>query len=398
MSARPWGIGVVVGLAAAMVAVAPAQAATTWSIVNTPNRSTISNYLNGVAATAPNAAWAVGSSYDTSRAAPRTLIERWNGTSWAIVTSPNATPYYNELYAVDATSSTDAWAVGYANGSSGVNGSPRTTLALRWNGSAWSVVPTPNPGVSYRTLAGIEALTTTNAWAVGYYYETLSPAFLDALVLHWTGTAWTQVGVPVPANYLNQLYGVSASSASDVWAVGTYANLGEPNGARHPLALHYDGAAWSVVPVPTPPGGTAYLRGVKAISPTDAWAVGSKSGYSTPVAYHWDGRAWTEVPTPVVGAGGNNLFYGVAALSATQVWAVGYRSTGTGPQPLVERWNGTAWSVETLPSTPMGASLAGAAATGGGTTSPLVWGVGYRPDLTGSAPSDRTFALRGVGS
>jgi hypothetical protein len=390
--------GVAVGLTLALGTAVPAHAATTWSIVATANRGTIANYLNGVTATATNAAWAVGSWYDTNAASPRTLVQRWNGTSWSIVSSPNATPYYNELYGVDATSSTFALAVGYANGSSGVNGSPRNTLALRWNGTAWSVVPSPNPGVSNRELFGVDAISATDAWAVGWYYESFSPVFADALVLHWNGTAWSQVAVPVPANYLNQLYGVSATSASDVWAVGTYANLGEANGSRHPLALHYNGTTWSVVPVPASASaaGTAYLRAVKAISPTDAWAVGSKVGYSTPVAYHWDGKVWSEVPTPAVGTGGNNLFYGVSAASTTQVWAVGYQSGGGGPQPLVERWNGTAWSLETLPSTPLGASLAATTAVAG--TTPQVWGVGARTDLTGSTRSDRTFALRGVGS
>jgi hypothetical protein len=270
----------------------------------------------------------------SERSAPRTLIERWNGTARSTVNSPNTTPYYNELYAVDATSATDAWAVGYANGASGVNGAPRNNLALHWNGTAWSVVSTPNPGVSGRQLSGVEAITPTNAWAVGWYYESLSPAFGDALVLHWNGTAWSQTTVPVPGNYLNQLYGVSASSASDIWAVGTYANLGEANGARHPLALHYDGASWSVVPMPTSTAGTAYLRGVKTLSPTDAWAVGSKAGYSTPVAYHWDGRAWTEVPTPPLGTSGNNLFYGVPGWRRRRCGRSGISS----PAAVRSRW------------------------------------------------------------
>ena len=396
MSIRPLRLvaAVAVGLVVGPLAAGPAHAATTWSIVSTPNRGTIANYLNGVTATASNAAWSVGSWYDTNAASPRTLIQRWNGTSWSNVTSPNATPYYNELYAVDATSSTFALAVGYANGSSGVNGSPRNSLTMRWNGTAWSVVPAPNPGVSSRNLVGVEAITATNAWAVGWYYESLSPAFLDAMVLHWNGSAWSQVEVVGPGNYLNELYGVSATSATDVWAVGTWANLGEPNGSRHPLAMHYNGVTWSTVPVPAP--GTAFLRGVKAISPTDAWAVGSKSGYSTPVAYHWNGTAWSEVPTPALGTSGNNLFYGVSGLSATQVWAVGYRFTGSGPQPLVERWNGSVWSVETVPATELGGSLAAAAAIGG--TSPQVWAVGARSEFVGSSFADRTFALRGAGS
>lgn len=144
-------------------------------------------------------------------------------------------------------------------------------------------------------------------------------ALAETLITHWNGSAWTQVASPNPANYYNILRGVSGSGPNDVWAVGAYANSGEPNGARHPLALHWDGSNWSQVTVPT--SGFAILNAVTAITPSDAWAVGSKNGYSTPVAFHWNGVAWSEVLTPAVGTGGNNLFYAVTALGADRVWA-----------------------------------------------------------------------------
>src|SRR4029453_6889635 len=105
------GIAAVAGLTLAAVGASPAQAATSWAVLTTPNRGTIANELYGSAALSASSAWAVGSWYDTGRAAPRTLVERWNGTSWSTVTSPNATEYYNELRDVDATSATGAWAV-----------------------------------------------------------------------------------------------------------------------------------------------------------------------------------------------------------------------------------------------------------------------------------------------
>src|SRR5882724_7193860 len=141
------GLAALGGLVAALGLAAPAQAATAWSIVTTPNRGDYSNEIFGTAALSPSSAWAVGSWYDVDSAAPRTLVQRWNGAAWSTVTSPNATSFYNELRDVDAVSATDAWAVGYANGSSGVNGAPRNPLAMHWNGTAWSIVATPQPGV-----------------------------------------------------------------------------------------------------------------------------------------------------------------------------------------------------------------------------------------------------------
>jgi len=152
------GLAAVAGVTLVAAVATPARAATSWSVLTTPNRGSIANELYGSAALSATSAWAVGSWYDTNLAAPRTLIERWNGTSWSTVTSPNATQYYNELRDVDAGSATDAWAVGYANGSSGVNGAPRNALAMRWNGTAWSVVATPQPGVNFRQLYGVKAV------------------------------------------------------------------------------------------------------------------------------------------------------------------------------------------------------------------------------------------------
>src|SRR5262245_2872392 len=88
----------------------PAAAATAWRVVPTPNVGTVANTLYGVTATTGPAAWAVGSWYDTSLASPRTLIVRWNGSTWTRVASPNVGPYYNELHGVDATGPTSAFA------------------------------------------------------------------------------------------------------------------------------------------------------------------------------------------------------------------------------------------------------------------------------------------------
>jgi hypothetical protein len=384
--------GTAAGLLLAGVLPSPAQAATTWTVLSTPNRGTIANELYGAAALSSTSAWAVGSWYDTNLAAPRTMTQRWNGTSWSVVASPNATNFYNELRDVDATSASNAWAVGYANGTSGVNGAPTTTLAMRWNGTAWSLVATPNPGIQTRELYGVKAFSTTDVWAVGWYYDTGFAG--EALAVHWNGTAFTQVATPNPGTGGNAFTGIAGSAANDVWAVGYYRNTGDRGGLTHPLAVHYNGSTWTEVAMPETTAG-AYLRGVTAVSANDVWAVGSKNGYSMPVAYHWNGTAWSEVPTAALsGGGGNNFFYGVAGAAANQVWAVGYQSTGSGAQPLVQRWNGTAFVNETLPALSIGGILYSAAAS----TGPTVFGAGTQSDLSGGSLSDRTLSIRGTGS
>jgi hypothetical protein len=44
-------------------------------------------------------------------------------------------------------------------------------------------VPSPNPGSSRSLLAGVDAISSTQAWAVGDRGR-------DTLLLDWNGTGW----------------------------------------------------------------------------------------------------------------------------------------------------------------------------------------------------------------
>jgi hypothetical protein len=115
----------------------------------------------------------------------RTLILHWNGTTWSQDKSPNpnGSPF---LYSVSATSSTDAWAVGYYT-----KGSAFKTLILHWNGSTWSRVASPNPGpAGGNLLYGVSATSPTNAWATGSTCTFC--AVSQVLILHWNGTSWSR--------------------------------------------------------------------------------------------------------------------------------------------------------------------------------------------------------------
>src|SRR5207247_1103969 len=110
------------------------------------------------------------------------------------------------------------------------------------------------------------------------------------LVEQWDGTSWSAVKVPSVSPKENFLYAVSGSSSSDVWAVGNQYDTGLSQ--WKPLAEHWDGTSWSVVTTPDLGPGGAYLRGVVAISPSDAWIVGYKDVSPPTVIEHWDGSSW----------------------------------------------------------------------------------------------------------
>src|SRR5258708_35666764 len=89
---------------------------TSWAIVSSANTSgTQSNFLLGVTCASASECWAVGYYYNDN-VISQTLIERWDGTSWAIVSSPNTSPTHsNFLYSVTWGSASGSGAVGYCH-------------------------------------------------------------------------------------------------------------------------------------------------------------------------------------------------------------------------------------------------------------------------------------------
>src|SRR5206468_3498053 len=58
--------------------------------------------------------------------------------------------------------------------------------------------------------------------------------------------------------------------------------------------------------------------------------------------------SWQIEPSPNVTQGENSLT-AVDAISSSDVWAVGGKQPDTGPKPLTEHWDGTAWGVVQTP-------------------------------------------------
>ncbi len=199
---------------------------TSWSVVSGPTRTTY-DYLYGIAALSTNDVWAVGKQQDSNT--PRTLVEHWNGTSWSVVPSPNVGTSYNVLSGVAAVSTNDVWAVGYYG-----SGVVDQTLVEHWNGTSWLVVSSPNGASdSNNYLDGIAVVSANDVWAVGDYCCNANGG--TTLAEHWDGTSWSVVPSPNVGTSYNYLYGVAMVSANDVWAVGYYG----PLGAYQTLVEHY---------------------------------------------------------------------------------------------------------------------------------------------------------------
>jgi hypothetical protein len=256
---------------------------TRWSRVTSPNPASDSNELSGVSATSATEAWAVGGEGTSFGPGYRPLILHWDGNTWSRVMSSNPSQGGEFLFDVSAQSAADAWAVGYDE-IEGVH----ETLLLHWDGTGWSRVISPNPGSGWNELVGVSAVSPTDAWAVGNSNDLATPVN-DTLILHWDGTRWSRVKSPSPGSDFNTLTGVSATSATDAWAVGIYR---DQTGIGHTLILHWDGTRWSQVKSPNPGSEYGGLESVTAVSPKDAWAVGDYQDHA--LILHWDGTRWSQ--------------------------------------------------------------------------------------------------------
>src|SRR6266704_1947881 len=190
----------------------------------------------------------------------------------------------------------------------------------------WSVVPSPN-GSSTSNLSAVAAVSANDVWAVGSSGNQRSGA--QTLIEHWNGTSWSVVKSPSPATGNNELFSVSAASASSIWTVGFLTNNTSQTPIGQTLIEHWNGSSWSVMTSPSP-GSGGDLRAVAAVSAGNVWAVGYYSPNSSSIqtlVERWNGTSWQVVKSANIGT--SPTFSAVAAVSAPNVWAVGVADSNT---------------------------------------------------------------------
>ena len=185
-----------------------------WSIMTSPNTGSAGTFLTGVSCPSPTSCFAVGS-YDVS-GTEKSLVEHWNGSAWGVMTRPNptgATTSY--LVGVSCPSPNSCFAVG----SYQTTGGAEKSLLERWDGSTWGVMNSPNRA-SYVTLHGVSCPDTANCYAVGYYDNNFP--VVKGLVEHWVhGSPWSIMTSSNPSTD-TELAGVSCPTPTSCVAVGHY--------------------------------------------------------------------------------------------------------------------------------------------------------------------------------
>jgi hypothetical protein len=126
---------------------------------------------------------------------------------------------------------------------------------------------------------------------------------------------------------------------------------------RLTLVERWNGKSWSIQKAANPRG--SHDNGLFAVSCTSAnacTAVGdytNSSNVALTLVERWNGTSWSIQKTPNPGGSVQGLLNGVSCTSPSDCLAVGYYDTGTSGQyefNLAERWNGTSWSIQKPPS------------------------------------------------
>jgi hypothetical protein len=239
--------------------------------------------LTDVSCSSESACTAVGSYYNGTRRV--TLAERYNGSAWSVQTTVDGTPTGEdvELSGVSCASASSCMAVGhYGTG----------TFAESWNGTSWSSPSVPDiSGATEERLQDVSCFSSGSCMTVGWYKE--STAWKKAMAVRWNGSAWSLSTVSSPSEALGNvsLQDIACPSSTSCIAVGSYgteksATAGEDAKAKT-LVESWNGTSWSVQFSPNnAEKAINYLNGVSCTStsactalggagPSAAWASGT---------------------------------------------------------------------------------------------------------------------------
>jgi hypothetical protein len=308
---------------------------TDWRRVPTVDPGESSNLLIDVAFAGPGTGVAVG--YGSTGGAARTpSAQGWDGAGFASLSLPDTSSFGTSPTLEGAgRAGSDLWIVGYVR-----TGYPTDQMPLvaRVRDGGWDEVATPalRPQNTYPFAArggfahDAHGVSEDDLWVVGTavgYGDASSTSV--GLALHFDGSSWTDVPVPIVGNRTNALNCVSASAPDNVWAVGYWRDVAGPYRA---LIVRWDGSSWSGVPNPGETGGDGDAEAVLALAPDDVWVSGRfDNGASSLI--HWNGSSWQ-----TVNSGAPGVFAAFAATSASDIWA------SCALNATIYHYDGTSWA------------------------------------------------------
>jgi hypothetical protein len=181
---------------------------------------------------------------------------------------------------------------------------------------------THHPGVS-----SLAAVSAKNVWAAGYWTDPLQ-GLEHPLAFHWNGKSWLLI--PRPG------FGPITAVGRTVWLVG------KRNDRAY--SARWNGRRWLVVR--TPGGKNSYLAAAAIVSARDVWAVGQSA--TGPLLLHWNGKSWARAAGPPEFGGPDASYQAVARIPGTSGFWIFGENAGTDAL-LASRWDGSSWHTYTIP-------------------------------------------------
>jgi hypothetical protein len=343
------------------VTLAERRSARGWEIERTDNPPEATAALAAVSCPTPTGCMAVGHATD-DRGRVRPLAERWDGAAWTIEATPDPGAPETSLEGVSCTAMTSCVAVGVATDADGRD----TALAERWDGARWRADPAlPGAPTLTTRLHAVSCAGPSACTAVGDAVDANGSNLRTALAERWDGSRWQlQQPAASPEAKEQTLTGVSCPTDGSCVAVGS---LVAPKGRRAPLAERWDATGWQLEAAadPAAAGSSAELDAVSCSSAARCSAAGSLDGQ--PLAEHRDGGRWTSDATPAP-AGSPAGLTGISCIAAQTCSAVGSLTSPAGYElalALAEDAGPGGWRREAIasPSGATDAELVGVACT-----------------------------------
>lgn len=302
------------------------------------------NGLSDLALVSSTEGWAVGYAEPCATSRARScvpLLRHYLNGTWSSV----PLPFPGWLTTISLLSARDGWAGGYDG------------LLLHYDGVTWQQVTTQQ-NLSFLQL---QMLSDTDGWAIGF-----SDASPGSSIWRYNGHTWTPQA-PLSGLSLGRQYKLTAQalamvSPTEGWVTGALiqqvqdgapATAPRVNGGA--VILHYTAGHWnSSTRIPN-----GNLTTISMASAADGWAMGNTEGtrpatptpsvQQTPLLLHYTQGRWKQVANPVPNPTVCCLST-VTMCSASDGWAAGPES-GIEPRPIATmlHYTGRQWQVVRVP-------------------------------------------------
>lgn len=312
----------------------------TWAVVPAPRG--FESELNGVSCTGTDKCIAVGNTRRSDTAPDRPLIESFNGSTWSDVAAPSVKRVSGYLLGVSCAAPRFCVAVGYARSAADAE----YTLIETYNGSSWSLTPSPSPFGSrpVAALRGVSCPSSTFCMAVGNWQDKAGQQ--QVLVEKMSGPGahplWTVSPEPVPPSRYegvtsgNMQLGVSCPT--EEFCMSTLAYVGSRT-----IVEQFNGDKWAIKPAPDQTVGHSQqpqtLSGVDCANPGLCALVGyyfvPGSGADRAVADSHIGSGWA--PSAVEYKQGTSVLQAVSCAPSGFCLGVGWANAGGVLVPIAVR-------------------------------------------------------------